>query len=149
MRWEGSSHAQCASACSSSLARCRASTRSARSVHCTRCARLPTRSARCASSRCVPTRRPNNDHYGSPCLGSHTHSESLEAPSDSVPALHHSGAPPQAGWVHWHVCLIRTEAVTEVPLRFYSFHLRFLSGAAWLRWCGLRAAAPRRPTLGT
>jgi hypothetical protein len=24
-------------------------------------------------------------------------------------------------------CTIRTEAVAEIPLRFYSFHLRFLS----------------------
>jgi hypothetical protein len=39
-------------------------------------------------------------------------------------------------------CLIRTEAVADIPLRFYSFRLRFLSAAA------AAAAAPARGALG-
>jgi hypothetical protein len=39
-------------------------------------------------------------------------------PAECAPATCGAAAP---------TCVIRTEVVTEIPLRFYSFHLRFLS----------------------
>jgi hypothetical protein len=73
-----------------------------------------------------PERHHTHTHIESPCLGNCVHGGSITT-QKCQPERESRGTPEvgEGDGVAFDIIMIRTEAVTEIPRRFYSFHLRF------------------------